>query len=92
MHKVTVHKKQQVNEEQPNPAAAHHISTTARHSDNTRLSAWCRADPPSGPPKLLGTEVSPRNEVTFLPFSRGFLALLTEGDYILSVLLNSRLR
>ena len=29
--------------------------------------------PVHGPPKLLATEVMPRNEITFLPFSRGLL-------------------
>jgi len=39
MTKVTVHEKQRVNEEQPNPAAAHHTITTARRPDNILSSA-----------------------------------------------------
>ena len=43
MSKVTVNEKRMVNEEQPNPAAAHHSITTAWCPDNTRSSAMVRS-------------------------------------------------
>ena len=39
MHNVTVHEKRKVNEEQPNPAAAHHTITTVHRSNNICSSA-----------------------------------------------------
>jgi len=71
MHKVTVHKKQQVNEEQPNPAAAHHISTTAHQSDNTRLSALVPSRSTQWPAQAAGHGgESPKRGYVFAIFAR----------------------
>jgi len=58
MTKVTVHEKQRVNEEQPNPAVAHHAITTALRPDNTCSSTLVRSqstkfmDHPSCEPRV----------------------------------------
>jgi len=74
MTKVTVHEKQMVNEEQPNPAAAHHTITTERRPDNTCSSALARVRSQST--QFMARPIcwpQRRNKVTFVPFSRGFL-------------------
>jgi len=82
MTKVTVHEKRKVNEQQSNPAAAHHTITTVRRPDNTRLSALIHSV--HGPPKSLITEAISQNEVTFVPFSRVFWSAYANFNYHLA--------
>jgi len=69
---LPVHEERQIIAGQRQPTAAHHTITTARRPDYNRPSALCseQIHPVHDPPKLRAMEATPRNEVTFLPFSR----------------------
>ena len=82
-----VHKERRISSEQPQPTAARQraVQTTSAYLH------WCGADPPnslSTPAPSLA--VAPRNEVIFLPFWRGFLAVgmrLFLAKFLLQLLL-----
>ena len=50
-----------------------HACTHASTSETTEWQRLCGKPNLTPPPKLRASEATPRNEVTFLPFSRGFL-------------------
>ena len=75
-------KKQEVNEKTTKPCNRPYTITTARCPDNILLN--CTGAGPIHPvhsqPMSLATEAMPRNEVTFLPFSRRFPEFWTENN------------
>jgi len=75
-------KKREVNEKNDQTLNSPHTNTTAQRTDNIPLicTGVGLIHPVHSQPMSLATEAMPRNEVTFLPFSRGFFFCSSPSD------------